>query len=235
MPTEFDKIMARAERETRRRMRREERQASHTRSVLRIVIIILAVLLLIALVADMRHLTRDSESFRRTGTVHKAGDAADIVRALDAYAAPDAAAPSPRTAVSSGRASWMTPPSWRLLRQDPDSSFEVVLRGPDGVEMAVETYVTNRPTFNSLLEKIREIERSWAGNFHIDVALLGPNRAIKRSVQLYHNRILMFDFATGDIGHHIQFSIPTPLYETYEPVCTRLIAETYLPGQIIPQ
>ena len=235
MPTEFDKIMARAERETRRRMRREERQASQTRSVLRVVIIILAVLLLIALVADMRHLTRDTNAFRKTGTVHKAGDAADITRALDAYAPPGAAAPSPRTTVPSKRASWMTPPSWRQLRQDPDSTFELVLRGADGVEMAVETYVTNHPTFNGLLEKIRAIEHSWAGNFHIDVALLGPNRAIKRSVQLYNNRILIFDFATGDIGHHIQFSIPTPLYETYEPVCTRLVAETYLPGQIIPQ
>lgn len=235
MATEFEKIMARAERETRRRMRREERQGDQRRAWVRIILVVFAALLLVALVVDFRHLERDSAEFRRSGHVHKKGDAADLARALDAYAPPDAASPSPRTTVPSRRASWMTPPSWRSLRQDAASTFETVLRGPDGVEMAVETYVTNRPTFSSLLSKIRKIEHSWAGDFHIDVAILGPNRAVKRSVQLYQNRILMFDFATGDIGHHIQFSIPTALYATYEPVCTRLIAETYLPGQIIPQ
>lgn len=233
MKSEFDKIMERADHEMHRRNRREARHAKNTGTFWRLAIVVFASVMLVALVVDLRHLDRNSRVFRLTGSVPKQGDAADMSRALDAYAPPSSPSPSPRTTVPSGRASWMTPPGWRSVKPDPDTHFEVVLRGPDGLDMAVETYVTNNPSFSSLLEKIRQIERSWAGNFHISVAILGKNRAIKRSMQLYHSRVLMFDFATGDIGHHIQFSIPTALYTNYEAVCTRLIADTYEPGQIL--
>lgn len=228
MASEFDKIMARADRERRRRERREERQAERKRGVLRIVIIVLAALMLVALVADLRRLEGDVQTVRKKGSLPRQGDAASLAAALDAYGPG-----SPRTEVPTGRASWMTPPGWRALRPDPETSFETVLRGPYGIEMAVETYVTNRPTFNGLVDKIRQLEASWAGNFHIDVRLLGKNRAVKRSVQLYKNRILIYDFTTGDIGHHIQFAIPTALYDEYEDVLTRLVAETYEEGRII--
>ena len=59
-------------------------------------------------------------------------------------------------------------------------------------------------------------------------------KVAKRSLQLYKNKILMLDFLTGDLAHHLQFVIPPALYDTYEPVFLTLVRETYVPGTILP-
>ena len=63
-------------------------------------------------------------------------------------------------------------------------------------------------------------------------AYVGPHRAVKRSAQLFRNRVLLLDFLTGDLAHHVQFSMPPELYDEYEPVFLRLM-ETYAPGRIL--
>jgi hypothetical protein len=45
--------------------------------------------------------------------------------------------------------------------------------------------------------------------------------------------VLLLDFITGDLSHHVQFSAPAHLYDEYEPIFLRLI-QTYEPGQILP-
>ena len=45
--------------------------------------------------------------------------------------------------------------------------------------------------------------------------------------------MLLLDFVTGDLAHHVQFSVPPELYDEYEPVFLRLM-QTYEPGRILP-
>jgi len=53
-------------------------------------------------------------------------------------------------------------------------------------------------------------------------------------VQLFKGRVLMLDFVTGNLAHHIQIRIPPALYDEYEPVFLRLM-QTYEPGRILPE
>ena len=55
---------------------------------------------------------------------------------------------------------------------------------------------------------------------------------MKRSARLFRSRVLLLDFLTGDLAHHVQFSAPPELYDEYEPVFLRLM-ETYRPGRIL--
>ncbi len=66
----------------------------------------------------------------------------------------------------------------------------------------------------------------------MEFAYVGPHRAIKRSARLFKSKVLLLDFLTGDLAHHVQFSMP-PAHEEYEPVFLRLM-QTYEPGRILP-
>jgi hypothetical protein len=61
---------------------------------------------------------------------------------------------------------------------------------------------------------------------------VGPHRAVKRTVQLFRSKLLLLDFLTGDLAHHVQFSTPPELFDEYEPVFLRLM-QTYEPGRIL--
>ena len=111
--------------------------------------------------------------------------------------------------------------------------FNVVFQGPHGMDMGVQVVVTNGLTFDQLVENLRRVERSLAADTHMDITYVGPHRAVKRSVQLFKSRVLMLDFLTGDLAHHVQFSVPAALYNEYEPVFLGLM-QTYEAGRILP-
>ena len=100
------------------------------------------------------------------------------------------------------------------------------------MDMAIQAVATNQ-TFDQLVAKLRQVERNLAADTHMGFAYVGPHRAVKRSAQLFRNRVLLLDFLTGDLAHHVQFSMPPALYDEYEPVFLRLM-QTYEPGRILP-
>ena len=113
-----------------------------------------------------------------------------------------------------------------------DGFFNVAFQGPYGMDMGIQVAATNGLTFNGLIEKLRQREHDLSADTHMDFAYVGPYRAVKRTVQLYKTRLLILDFLTGDLEHHVQFSIPPNLYDEYEPVFLRLM-QTYEPGRIL--
>jgi hypothetical protein len=204
--------------------RREElRKQEARKAVFRWGFWIFGLLLLLGFIADLRGMSGRMENFRRTGGEGRAGDAADVAAGLD----------GPRYVDPSGLFSVVPPRNWKRLKPSPETRFNVVFQGPLGLDMAVEAVATQGMTFEELVERIRERERNLSANLPMDVAYVGPYRAIKRSAQLYKSRILMLDFITGHIAHHVQFSMPPALYDEYEPVFLRLM-QTYEPGRILP-
>lgn len=205
------------------RERAEAARQSARRARLRWLLWGFAFLLLIGLITDLRHLSSRLNEFRRTGKVARKGDAADIAGGLD----------GPRYRDPSGYFSVVPPRNWVRVKQPPSSFFNAVFRGPYGMDMSIQVVATNGLTFNGLIDNLRGIERRMSATTHMDMTYVGPVRAVKRSVQLFKSRVLMLDFVTGDLAHHIQFSMPPALYDEYEPVFLRLM-QTYQPGQLLP-
>lgn len=193
---------------------------SASSSRLRVALLIFAALALVALLADLRNLGRGAAARPQAASGPRPGNAADVLAGLD----------DPRYEDPRGYFSVVPPRHW--VRQARTTGFyDVVFQGPYGMDMAIQAVATNQ-TFDQLVAKLRQVERNLAADTHMGFAYVGPHRAVKRSAQLFRNRVLLLDFLTGDLAHHVQFSMPPELYDEYEPVFLRLM-ETYAPGQIM--
>ncbi len=214
-----------AEKRARQREKAEERRQEDRKARFRWILWGVASLLLAALIADLRGVSRRLGDFQRRGGAVAAsvkGDAADIAGGLDGVRYVDPA----------GRFSVVPPRHWTRVAESAHGFYDVVFQGPHGMDMCVLVTVTNSPSFDKLVEDLRRVERSLSADTHMDFAYVGPYRAVKRSAQLFRNRVLMLDFLTGDLEHHVQFSAPPALYDEYEPVFLRLM-QTYEPGRIL--
>lgn len=220
--TPTDEFMKAAAARARLREKAEQRQAEARKSRLRWLMWGFATVLLVALIADLRGISRRLGDFQRTGKQARAGDAADIAGGLGGERYVDPA----------GRFSLVPPRNWVRVEKPVNSFFNVVFQGPYGMDLGIQAVATNGMTFDKLVENLRRVERNLAADTHMDYAYVGPHRAVKRSAQLFKSKLLMLDFVTGDLAHHVQFSVPPALYDEYEPVFLRLM-QTYEPGSIL--
>lgn len=207
----------------RRREQEEKIRRETVRNRFRAIFLLFAGLALAALVVDVRHLTRRVDARLRGREVPRGGDAADIAAGLD----------GPRYVDPAGRFSFVPPRHWVKVAKPATDFYDAVFQGPYGMDMCIQVVVTNGLTFDQLVENLRQVERNLSADTHMDFAFVGPCRAVKRSVQLFKSRVLLLDFLTGDLAHHVQFSMPPALYDEYEPVFLRLM-QTYEPGRILP-
>lgn len=207
----------------RRQAAAEKRRQASVRNRFHWVIWALAAVLVLALLADLRNISRRLEGRRAGLAAPRQGDTADIAAGLD----------DPRYTDPAGRFSVVPPRNWVKLDQPPAGFYNVVFQGPYQMDLSIQVVATNGLTFEQLVRNLRQIERRLSADTHMDFAYVGPHRAVKRSVQLFRSRVLMLDFITGDLAHHVQFSVPPELYDRYEPVFLRLM-QTYAPGRILP-
>lgn len=221
-PPSPDAFAAEVNRE-RRRQQEEQLRRDAVRNRFRLVFFVFAALALVALVADTRNISRKLHERTASQAAARRGDAADIAAGLH-----DARYVDP-----AGLFSLVPPRNWVKVDKPLDGFFNVAFQGPYGMDMGIQVAATNGLTFNGLIEKLQQRERDLSANTHMDFAYVGPYRAVKRTVQLYKTRLLILDFLTGDLEHHVQFSIPPNLYDEYEPVFLRLM-QTYEPGRILP-
>ena len=208
------------------RARLREKDQQHRQELRKIlcrgILLLFAVLLLAAFTTDMRNISRRLGIFQRTGKVSCRGDAADIAEGLGGA----------RYVDPSGYFSLVPPRHWVQVKAPATAFFNVVFQGPLGMDLSIQAVATNGLTFDKLVENVRRVERNLAADTHMDFAYVGPYRAVKRSVQLFRSKVLLLDFVTGDLAHHVQFSVPPKLYDEYEPVFLRLM-QTYEPGNIL--
>lgn len=207
----------------RRAQRRLEEKARRARRQgrLRVAVLIFAGLALAALLVDLRNFSRRAAARPAVVSGPRPGAAADVLAGLA----------DPRYEDPRGYFSLVPPRHWVRLPKPPAGFYDVVFQGPYGMDLAIQVVATNQ-TFNQLVDKLRQVERNLAADTHMDFAYVGPHRAVKRSVRLFRSRVLMLDFLTGDLAHHVQFSTPPELYDEYEPIFLRLM-ETYRPGRIL--
>lgn len=205
------------------RERQRKQQQEKAKSRWRWLWLCLAAVAVAGLMMDLRDFSQRMADRRRQGLPPRRGDAADILRGLD----------DPRYQDPSGWFSVVPPRHWVKVDKPVKDFYNVVFQGPYGMDMAIRVTVTNNASLEKLAQELRRIERRLSADTHMDITYIGPYQAIKRSPQLFRHRILILDFLTGDLAHHVQFSIPPELYEEYEPVFLKLM-QTYQPGQILP-
>lgn len=207
----------------RRQADTEKRRQASVRNRFHWVIWALAAVLVLALLADLRNISRRLEGRRASPAAPRQGDTADIAAGLD----------DPRYTDPAGRFSMVPPRHWVRVEKPANPIFDVVFQGPYRMDMGIQVVATNGLTFEKLVQELQQIERQLSADTHMDFAYVGPYRAVKRSVQLFRSRVLLLDFVTGDLAHHVQFSTPPELYDQYEPVFLRLM-QTYAPGRLVP-
>ena len=207
----------------RRQAAAEKRRQASVRNRFHWVIWALAAVLVLALLADLRNISRRLEGRRAGLAAPRQGDTADIAAGLD----------DPRYTDPAGRFSVVPPRHWVRAEKPAKTFFDVVFQGPYRMDMSIQVVATNGLTFEKLVQELQQIERRLSADTHMDFAYVGPYRAVKRSVQLFRSRVLLLDFVTGDLAHHVQFSTPPELYDQYEPVFLRLM-QTYTPGRLVP-
>lgn len=206
-----------------RRQQEEKARRATAQNRLRWILLALAALLLVALAADFRHLSRRFGGRARGGSGSHKGDAADIAAGMD----------GPRYVDPSGLFSLVPPRNWvKVAKPGTGGFYNVVFQGPYGMDLCIQVLATNSPTFDGLIEQLRQVERNLSADTHMDITYVGPYRAVKRSVQLFRNRVLLLDFLTGDLAHHVQFSAPSDRYEQYEPLFLRVM-QTYEVGRLL--
>ena len=224
LPSDADLQAARA-RAARSARDAEKRLAARRRLVRVWLVGVFAAVLLVALFADMHRLTSRMDRFSRTGKESRRGDTADILAGIDA---PDA-----RYADPSGLFSLVPPRGWVRVKKPVRGMFNAYFRGPYGMDLGIQAVENRGATFDGLVSRLKQVERNLAADTHMEIAYVGPHRAIRRTTQLFKSKVLYLDFLTGDIAHHVQFAAPTELFDDYEPVILRLM-ETYEPGTLLP-
>lgn len=224
MPTQppTDDFLKAAAARLRQRELAEKARQDKVKSRFRLLLYFVAALLLVGLMTDLRSLSRRLAAGPRAPVPRK-GDAADIEQGLG----------GPRYVDPAGRFSLVPPRHWVKDEQPATDFFDVVFQGPYGMDLCVQTAATDGLTFDQLVQNLRQVERGLSAETHMDIAYVGPHRAVKRSVRLFRNRVLLLDFVTGDLAHHVQISMPPEMYDEYEPVFLRLM-QTYEPGRIVP-
>jgi hypothetical protein len=217
-----DEFLKAAGARARRREQEKRRQSNPRKRFFHWTLLLLALLLLTGLLVDIWKISRRMDDFQRAGVITPKGDAADIAAGLTGARYVDPA----------GLFSLVPPRNWVPI-PDLNSFFNVIFQGPYGMDLRIQVVATNGLTFDKLIEDLKRVERNLSADTHMDFAYVGPYRAVKRSVQLFKSKVLILDFVTGDLEHHVQFSMPPKLYDEYEPVFLRLM-QTYEPGSILP-
>ena len=209
-----------------RTARAEEKRLAARRRLVRVGLVGgFAAILLVALFADMHRLTSRMDRFSKTGRESRRGDAACIAAGIDAQDA--------RYADPSGLFSLVPPRGWVRVKKPVRGMFNAYFRGPYGMDLGIQAVENRGATFDSLVSRLKLVERNLAADTHMEIAYVGPHRAVRRTAQLFKNKVLTLDFLTGDLAHHIQFAAPPELFDEYEPVILRLL-ETYEPGTLLP-
>ena len=224
--------LAAAARHARRRREAEEHAAAQRKAVFRWTGLVFAALVVVALIADTRQLATaaadggSASAFARmraaAGLGKIRGEAEEIAAGFGKV---------PRFEEREGRFSLEPPAGWPERRNAETKLFQAVFAGPHGMSLSVQAAPVPGETEATLWQKVLRVEREMQAETGMHFEYVAGKRVIVREAQLYRNKFLFVDFAAGGYSHHIQFSAPPALYETYKPLMFKVL-ESYRSGSL---
>lgn len=195
--------------------RRQQPQADRLRPIFRLGLMAFAALALVALFADIGRLKAGAREAK------VASDAA----IQDIILAPEGA----RYEDPGGLFSIVPPAGWSVDRSVETKSYDVVFRGPPGVDISI---MATRVKYNTLPELMADIRRTevTAGIATVPEPFFFAGRpALKRTARIHHSKIFAVDFVDDYVAHHILCAMPPEVFDRYEPVLMDVV-NTYRPG-----
>ena len=124
----------------------------------------------------------------------------------------------------SGLFSMTAPRGWRVVRRPPDTAYNVVFEGPFGMDICVQAVEKEAPSLGAILVDIKKMERKLDAHLHIESIVWNGRPAIRRTAQLFRNKVYAVDFVGERSAHHIQFAAPPGMFDRYLPAITNLLA-----------
>lgn len=219
-----------AEARERRRRAMEDRLHSRKHGVMRILLLLFAGICVVGLMIDFsRVLSKEDERNTLWGRVRRLVGAAPVGLADDIL--PNLGK-GYRYRDPTGFFSVEVPYGWWKREKKYSGFYNVVLVGPQEMDMSIHVVYQPGTTLAGLQKRLKEIEVKLEAQTHMEITFVGGRRMIKRTARLWRNKVLLLDFITGDLVHHVQFGVHPDLYDVYEPVFLKIM-ETYEPGQVL--
>jgi len=222
-----------AARQARRRREAEEKATAQRKAVFRWAALVFASLAVVAMIADARHLAAAAAGKGKRGVFDRMRAAAGLGAERGG---PEEIAAGfgrvPRYEDPQGRFSLEPPAGWTARNLRDVKLFHAVFDGPRDTSLSIQAAEVPGETEETLWRKVLRVEREMQAETGMRFEYLAGKRVIVREAQLYRNKFLFVDFAEGGYSHHIQFSAPPELYETYKPLIFKVL-ESYRSGSLL--
>ncbi|HBA86260.1 MAG TPA: hypothetical protein DCZ95_19430 [Verrucomicrobia bacterium] len=128
----------------------------------------------------------------------------------------------------SGLFSIVPPKGWRRDLQPKGTSYNVVFLGPYKMDISIQVLPVEDDRFGELLKRIWKIEKQFDADMHVETVEFVGRPAVRRTVRLYSQKVLILDFVEDGVSHHLQYSAPPELFDEYLPAVMPVL-ETYRP------
>lgn len=128
-----------------------------------------------------------------------------------------------------GRFSVAQPPSWAAYPFRKEGDYDVTLRGPHRMEIAIMTKAVGPAGFAAVRGTLEQAEERLRINTHIERVEFQGRPAFKRFLPLGTLSIETRDFAVGPVHIHIAASAPHSSFEALQPVLLAMM-ESFRPG-----
>lgn len=172
--------------------------------------------IVVALVVD---LSGEARRFREAPRPPPEDDPAALVLGLQ-----DASFADPN-----GRFRLRAPASWVALAGPQVAPYDLVLRGPQEIEIAVRVSDAPDGRFETLARDIRRIERDLEVPMNIRTNTFRGAPAIERRARLPKRTLVLRDFLAAGRAHHLQAAAPRDRFDALEPLLIEILG-TYEPA-----
>ncbi|MDZ4199068.1 MAG: hypothetical protein U1E27_07270 [Kiritimatiellia bacterium] len=125
------------------------------------------------------------------------------------------------------------PASWAVFTSADIAPYDVLIRGPRGIEISIRSVKVEEERFDLLLEEIRGIEEQWGVNMNLQTNVFRDRPSAERYARLITQSVRIRDFLADGHAHHLQAAAPREAYEALEPLLLEIMA-TYEPGPFPP-
>jgi hypothetical protein len=187
---------------------------------IRLGILVFCALAVIALMADIRAFQKKASSTNGQRLIGaNAGDRQDLILGLN----------EPPFADPAGFFTIVPPKGWRIEVRPEGTSYNVVFLGPHKMDISIQANPVEDDHFGNLLKRIWAIEKEFNADMHVETISFTGRPAVRRTVRLLTQKLLMIDYVEEGVAHHIQFSAPPELFDYYMPAVMQVL-ETYKPA-----
>ncbi len=134
-----------------------------------------------------------------------------------------------RVVDAAGRFAITVPSSWAERTGERAAPNDLILRGPQGLEVWIRLADLGHERFDRLADEIRRIEETYGVNQNIRIVTWKGRPAVERRMRLFEKEAITLDFLVGTTNHHLQLAAKRERLAAFEPLL-RQVLDSYAPA-----